>query len=284
MNKAANGAGATNPFRLDRSQAATADQDHDYTPEQQAFHGGLMDLFPLSPARRDRRRAGQATKGLVMGYYDGNTVTALWNYAQHFAMSDNSFGTTFGPSTPGAINLISGQTNGIADQSNASGDAVDDGDGGYTLIGDPDPLGDVCSSTTSEQVQYERTQYRRPAERGLTWGLFQGGFDLTDTNRQRHARAASAHIADVTGTKKADYIPHHQPFQYYARPPTRTTCGRRRCAAIGQTRPGQPPVRHARLLRRAQAGNLPAVSFLKARATRTATPATPIRWTSRRSS
>ena len=26
--------GATNPFRLDRSQAATADQDHDYTPEQ----------------------------------------------------------------------------------------------------------------------------------------------------------------------------------------------------------------------------------------------------------
>ena len=28
-----------------------------------------------------------------MGYYDGNTVTALWNYAQHFAMSDNSYGT-----------------------------------------------------------------------------------------------------------------------------------------------------------------------------------------------
>ena len=39
------------------------------------------------------------TKGLVMGYYDGNTVTALWNYAQHFAMSDNSFETTFGPSS-----------------------------------------------------------------------------------------------------------------------------------------------------------------------------------------
>ena len=38
--------------------------------------------------------------------YDGNTVTALWNYAQHFAMSDNSFSSTFGPSTPGALNLI----------------------------------------------------------------------------------------------------------------------------------------------------------------------------------
>ena len=33
----------------------------------------------------------------VMDYYDGNTVTGLWNYAQHFAMSDDSFGTTSGP-------------------------------------------------------------------------------------------------------------------------------------------------------------------------------------------
>ena len=48
--------------------------------------------------------------GLVMDYYDGNTVTALWNYAQHYAMSDNSCDTTFGPSTPGALNLVSGQT------------------------------------------------------------------------------------------------------------------------------------------------------------------------------
>ena len=45
-----------------------------------------------------------------LDYYDGNTVTAIWNYAQHFAMSDNSFGTTFGPSTPGAINVVSGDT------------------------------------------------------------------------------------------------------------------------------------------------------------------------------
>ena len=43
-----------------------------------------------------------------MDYYDGNTVTGLWNYAQHYAMSDNNYDTTFGPSTPGALNLISG--------------------------------------------------------------------------------------------------------------------------------------------------------------------------------
>ena len=91
---------------------------------------------------------GQTTNGLVMGYYDGNTVTALWNYAQHFAMSDNSYDTTFGPSTPGAINLISGQTNGVADTIERRRSAVvSDGSGGLTLISDADPIGDVCSST-----------------------------------------------------------------------------------------------------------------------------------------
>jgi phospholipase C len=42
-----NGAGATNPFRLDRSQAVTADQDHDYLAEQQAYDMGALDLFPF---------------------------------------------------------------------------------------------------------------------------------------------------------------------------------------------------------------------------------------------
>ena len=122
-----------------------------------AFDGGVMDLFPIS--RRHRGTAADSarsheTTGLAMGYYDGNTVTALWNYAQHFAMSDNSFDTTFGPSTPGAINLVSGQTNGVIDDIERHGATViDDGNGGLTDIGDADPLGDVCSTTTGEQFR-----------------------------------------------------------------------------------------------------------------------------------
>lgn len=43
----------------------------------------------VSDVHRQRRPAANesaqaATTGLVMGYYDGNTVTALWNYAQHY--------------------------------------------------------------------------------------------------------------------------------------------------------------------------------------------------------
>src|SRR5580698_4745463 len=36
---AANGAVASNPFRLDRTQANTADQSHNYTNEQKAYDG-----------------------------------------------------------------------------------------------------------------------------------------------------------------------------------------------------------------------------------------------------
>ena len=84
-----------------------------------------------------------------MNYYDGNTVTGLWNYAQRFAMSDNSFGTTFGPSAPGAINLAAGDTGGVGLVINGAasdGDTVSDGVGGTTLIEDAQPYYDDCST------------------------------------------------------------------------------------------------------------------------------------------
>ena len=152
----ANGSGATNPFRLDPSQAVTSDQNHDYTPEQQAYDMGALDLFPAFVGAAGPPPTGipiLSTPGLNLGYYDGNTVTAMWNYAQYFAMSDNSYSSTFGPSTVGAMNMFSGQTNGVTAALNGTGDEVAGGsDGSLTVIGDPDPIGDVCSSSTRNQV------------------------------------------------------------------------------------------------------------------------------------
>src|SRR5262249_49690946 len=105
-----NNPNAANPKRLDPhnlSDVVTCDQDHGYKDEQKAFDHGLMDKFIEFASG-----GSCADKSIVMDYYDGNTVTAMWNYAQYFAMSDNSFSSTFGPSTPGALNLISGQTHG----------------------------------------------------------------------------------------------------------------------------------------------------------------------------
>src|SRR5579872_67634 len=110
----ANGAGATNPFRLDRTQANTKSQNHAYTPEQEAYDNGNADLFPKFTGRGTPGGVGAfGTTGQVMGYFDGNTVTALWNYAQHFAMNDNAYTDTYGPSSPGALEVVSGQTNGM---------------------------------------------------------------------------------------------------------------------------------------------------------------------------
>ncbi len=135
----ANGTGATHPFRLDRTQANTKSQNHAYTPEQQAYDNGKADLFPKYTGRGTSGGVGAfGTNGQVMGYFDGNTVTAFWNYAQNFAMSDNNYTDTYGPSTPGAIEVISGQTNGVQNIVGTSS-SISDGQGGLTLIGDTDP-------------------------------------------------------------------------------------------------------------------------------------------------
>ena len=105
---------SANPFRLDRSEAITCDMNHDYTAEQKAYNGGLLDKFVEFASSTDQECTDPSSKKEVMGYYDGKTVTALWNYAQHYAMSDNSFNTVFGPSTPGHLNLVSGQTYGAS--------------------------------------------------------------------------------------------------------------------------------------------------------------------------
>ena len=104
------------PVRLDPSQNYTCDQTNHYTNEQEAFDSGLMDKFPQftgvgSTTAAPCNDLGEwALRCFVMGYYDGNVVTGIWNYAQNFAMSDNWFGTKFGPSTVGALNLAAGQT------------------------------------------------------------------------------------------------------------------------------------------------------------------------------
>jgi phospholipase C len=265
---AVNGSGATNPFRLDRTQAATADQDHDYTPEQQAFDHGLMDAFPFSVGTAGPPPPGSgiwATNGQTMGYYDGNTVTAYWNYAQRFAMSDNSYDTNFGPSTDGAVNLISGQLNGVTIDNNAGGATISDGSGGLTLISDADPVGDKCSTTTGETVQFSGKNVGDLLNaRGITWGFFSGGFNLNIKNADGSTGCSRTTTSAVTKTKKADYIPHHQPFQYYVSTANPNHLRPSSVHAIGSTDQANHQYDIQDFYDAVNAGNLPAVSYLKA--------------------
>ncbi|HEY2311173.1 MAG TPA: alkaline phosphatase family protein, partial [Gaiellaceae bacterium] len=197
-----------NPRRLDPANlndVLLCDQDHDYNDEQKAFDGGKMDKFPTTVSNASGTNAnGQACKASdVMNYYDGNTVTGMWNYAKNFGMSDNFFGTTFGPSAEGAINLVSGNTGNVGIQINGAatdGDTVADGHGGFSLIEDAQPYYDDCS--TRDAVSLTGTNIGNELNaKGLSWGWFQGGFAPTTTFA---AAAAAVNPGQSTATFTPD--------------------------------------------------------------------------------
>jgi phospholipase C len=239
---------AFNPKRLDRSQPVTDDMDHEYTAEQKAFNGGKMDKFV-------ENTSGGTDKSMVMNYYDGNTVTGLWNYAQNYAMSDNSFNTTFGPSTPGALNLISGQTHGATGylKGQKQGDIKDNVVNG-TVIGDPDPYYDKASNSTRAQAAVDGKNVGDLLNaKKVSWGWFQGGF-----------RDTSAKHNNIAGSSSTDYNPHHEPFQYYQStsnpnhlPPTSTSM-------IGHNDQANHQYDMQDFWSAADSHNMPAVSYLKA--------------------
>jgi phospholipase C len=266
------------PQRLDSSPTGlsgnaggqlTCDQDHDYSDEQQAFDNGKMDHFVQSVGTDGGSTTPFGTPckaATVMDYYDGNTVTAMWNYAQNFSLEDNSFGTTFGPSAPGAINVTSGDTGNvdmthtannpsISTSTSPDGDLTPDGHGGYSLTSDAQPYWDDCS--TRDAVALNGTNIGDELNTaGLSWGWFEGGFDPTTTfaaasaatghsgqptsqfipdefsgsftGKNVPAHASNQALCDAVhpigvalgGTGqwgyKDDYIPHHEPFQFYA--------------------------------------------------------------------
>jgi len=319
-----------NPARLDPATVngiLTCDQDHDYNDEQKAFDGGKMDKFITTVGTASGKSpTGQPCSGDdVMNYYDGNTVTAMWNYAQQFAMSDNYFGATFGPSAPGAINLVSGDTGNVGLQINGAatdGDTVSDGKGGFSLVSDAQPYYDDCSTRDAVSLTGANIGDELNAS-GLSWGWFQGGFGPTTTFATATAgspqptstftpdefkgKFAVAPASDqglcnavhpvgpaLGGTggtaagptnygNKDDYIPHHEPFQYYASTANPHHLAPTSLAAIGtdtQTVTGGVPqfdtanhqydtsdfdalvgaISHGYI----SADHLPAVSFLKA--------------------
>jgi phospholipase C len=287
-NKNAAGTAQANPMRLSPAQAFTCSQNHSYGPEQQAVDSGLMDLFPKFTGRT--ASVGCLPDGTtVLGYYDGNTVTAYWNYAQNFAMNDNSFGSTFGPSTPGALNLISGQTYGgvLHFGSGSAGNAFPNTVGvTITDIGDFDAYLDDCGAdkggtvTTTSTLQMTGKNIGDLLNAaGVTWGWFQGGFRPTvaatattpavcGSKHTAHPNVPNPVLPLLTGadihTAQNDYVSHHEPFQMYAStsnphhlPPTSV-------AAIGTTDQANHQYDTSDFFAALAANNLPAVSFIKA--------------------
>ncbi len=214
---------ASQPARFDSSATGlpgsaggqlTCDQDHNYSDEQQSFDNGNMDRFVQSVGQGSGSSpfGAPCTPATVMDYYDGNTVPALWNYAQHYAMSDNSYGTTFGPSAPGAISLVAGDTGNVdtahmannpsvATSTSPNADLTADGLGGYSLTSDAQPYYDDCS--TRDAVALSGTNIGDELNAaGLSWGWFQGG--LRPSTSFQEALAATGKAGQPNSTFTPD--------------------------------------------------------------------------------
>jgi phospholipase C len=189
-------------------------------------------------------------------------------------MSDNSYGTNYGPSTPGAINVISGMTGGLDLSTDrgavAAGDAITTGTE-TSLIGDSDPFWDDCSG--SEKIGFLSTNKNIGdllTAKGVSWGWFQGGFTPTSTAHPASGTTPAAPAACATTTNRIDgtpekaYSPHHNPFQYYKStsnphhfPPTSVN-------EVGHDGQANHQYDLTWFQTAAKAGHLPAVSYLKA--------------------
>jgi phospholipase C len=262
---------SANPTRLTPAQALTCDQDHGYTAEQKAMDGGLMDKFVEETGVSTCSSPNFGAPGLVMDYYDGNTVTGLWNYAQRYAMSDNFYDTEFGPSTPGALNLISGQTGG-GTPLNAAGQVVPDpgavgspdASGVGTVYGDPDPFYDGCSHHSNPTVKMSgRSIGDLLNAKGVTWGWFQGGFAPTGTTASGTPVCGASHT-NIGGVSVADYSPHHNPFEYYKSTANPDHTPPASVAEVGRGGPANHEYDLSWFFKALDQGNLPAVSYLKA--------------------
>jgi phospholipase C len=244
-----------NPARLDRSMATTCDNDNHYTDEQKAYDGGLLDQFV-----QDTSATGTGcTPALAMDYYDGNTVTALWNYAQHYALSDNFFDTEFGTTVMGHLNLISGQTH-TTSVATIKGKVANG-----SVIANVEAGVDDCVNSTNGTpvVMTGRNVGDLLNAKGISWGWFYADFPQSPNNQPLP-------FASCPST----YNSHYDPFQYYQStsnshhlPPTSVS-------VIG-TASDQANHQYALtdFWNAAKHGHLPAVSFLKASKPQTGHPA-----------
>jgi phospholipase C len=189
-----------------------------------------------------------------------------------------------GQSTRGALNLTAGDTFGVlcgpSDSvfgdvpecgppvSSTSTPAPTNGKLG-TFVDDTDPYWDVCSQGSPAAMTGRNIGDLLTAAR-VTWGWFQGGFTRTgdggcSSSHPLEAFDRAVGVDPATDPLRfVDYVPHHNPFQYFAStanplhlPPTSV-------AMVGKTDQANHLYDLTWFWRAARAGNLPAVSFLKA--------------------
>jgi phospholipase C len=252
------------PWRMSRAQAASlipfCDNDHDYTAEQKAYDGGRVDKFVEATGAKASSRC---PRNFVMGYLDGNTVTAIWNYAQHFSMSDNFFGSTYGPSMLGALNLASGQTGGALPQNvrlvhGVGPSLVVNG----TMIGNPAAAFDDCTETHGPGVRFTGKNIGDLlSAHEITWGWFTAGFTPTRRTSSGKAVCGTEHVA--ANGQRVPVYDDPDPFDYFESTSNPHHLPPSSLAMVGTTDQANHQYDLDILWQTAEAGHLPSVVFIR---------------------
>ena len=228
-------------------------------------------------------------------------MTGLWNYAQHFAMSDNIVRHHLRAVDPGSaqrdrgadlrrdlrpsfavINASTCTAPRGLDTTNPVKSNIKAGRrkpaGTGTTYSDADPTYDICSYLPSSDGGDGGTPADTITMGGnnigvsltkarVTWGWFQGGFDdgscPVRARPRPPRRSAPRHTTTWAASAVTDYSPHHEPFEYYASTANPITSRRPRSPrSATPTRPTTSTT--SPTSGRGQRGPPAAVSYLKA--------------------
>jgi phospholipase C len=192
------------PFRADRYVGLwerTIDPVHRFYQEQEQIDDGKMDKFV----------AMSGAGALPMGYFDGSTLK-LYQLAAEYTLADRFFHAAFGGGFLNHFWLVCGCTPrfdnapaGLVAQLDPDGKLIRDGAvtaDGYA-VNTIDPLSTPHDPNVPDRLrlppQTMPTIGRRLTDAGVSWAWYSGGY-------------ADA----VAGHPDPSFIPHHQPFTYFA--------------------------------------------------------------------
>jgi phospholipase C len=219
------------PFPL--TAADTVDADHSREGLIAKADSGKMDNFVAGEEKSQTDGRGLAPPSarqyglLTMAHEDCRTIPFLWMYAHRFALYDHIFQAMYGPSTPGNIDLIAGQTGQTELARHPEDKGIDEDGPGDPVVNDAEPRFppyDTAAHAAS-QKQLDQTY--------ATLMLSLKGRNATDAKadtddvkddigaltRLNHQAVAWAWYQEGFGNGQGNnhpaYIPHHNAPQYF---------------------------------------------------------------------